>query len=155
VPGGASTPFPVPFAIFSGFAPYLPTDMLRIHAAKLVPGVVKEAAVAAMCSNPTNFQNMVAPELTGGGNSAPVNCMNCHNTGGSGNGALDLSGLGNTKNYPAACAAVLNKIDKTTPANSKIIQKLDGTLSHAGGAVTNKAGWQTDWKGFIMGGTIF
>lgn len=155
VSGGATTPLPVPFAIFSGFDPWQPTDKLRIEAYKLEAGIVKEAAVAAMCSNPTNFQNMVVPSLTGGGNSAPLNCLNCHDTGGGGNGALNLSGLGATKDYPGACAAVLNKIDVGTPANSKIIHQVDGTLAHGGGSVSNPAGWQNDWKGFITGGTIF
>lgn len=155
VGGGATTPFPVPFAIFSGFDPYATTDKLRIEAYKLEPGILKEAATVAMCTSPALFQSMVAPELTGAGSSAPLNCLNCHNTGGSGNGALNLSGLGNTKDYPGACVAVMNKIDTATPANSRIIQKLNGTLSHAGGAVTNKAGWTADWTGFINGKAIF
>ncbi len=155
VAGAATTSMPIPFAIFSGFGPWGKTDKLRIEAGKLESGTVAQAAVEALCSNPTNFQNMVVPSLTGGGNSAPLNCLNCHDTGGGGNGALNLSGLGATKDYPGACAAVLNKIDVGTPANSKIIHQVDGTLAHGGGSVSNPAGWQNDWKGFITGGTIF
>ncbi len=155
VAGAATTSMPIPFAIFSGFGPWAKTDKLRIEATKLESGTVAQASVEAACLNPTNFQNMVVPSLTGGGNSVPLNCLNCHDTGGSGSGALNLSGLGATKDYSAACSAVLNKVDVGTPANSKIIHMVDGTLSHGGGSVTNAAAWQNDWKGFITGGTIF
>jgi hypothetical protein len=156
VGGGAVTPLPVPFAIFSGFDPWQKTDKLRIEVYKLEPGKVPEASTTAMCSNPANFGTMVAPLLKGMGNSS-LNCAagGCHGNGGNGQGALNLAGLANNDNA-GACAAVLNKIDTATPANSKIIAKpATAGVSHAGGKVANPTAYTTDFTGFISGKQIF
>ena len=51
-------------------------------------------------------------------------CLNCHDTGGSGNGALDLSALGT--DVARACAQSKSKIDTTNPANSPLVTAPSG-----------------------------
>ena len=54
-------------------------------------------------------------------------CLTCHDSGGSGNGALDLSGLNlDPPDYDGACAQALNKVDTTNPSNSAIIKAPTG-----------------------------
>jgi hypothetical protein len=142
----------------TGFPNWTAADKLRIEATKLEKGTVAEASTTAQCTSPTLFGSMVAPELRGGGNAAPLNCTaaNCHGAGGNGQGAMDLSGIQNGgTNFTAACAAVLNKVNKTTPAQSLIIMKPAGATAHTGGKVTNTAAFTTDFTGYISGGTIF
>ncbi len=58
-------------------------------------------------------------------------CLNCHNTGGSGNSALDLSGLAATPpNDGTACAQALTQISTATPAQSNIILAPTGKLTN-------------------------
>jgi hypothetical protein len=156
VPGGATSPVPPGTVIFTGFAAWTATDKLRIEAYKLEKGTLTEAATPAACKSPTLFQSMVAANFTGAGDSAPLTCTNCHGKNGSGQGALDLSALQGTPDYAAACAAVLNKVNKTTPSASLIIAKpATAGTAHVGGKVTNTTQWTTDFTNFIQGGTIF
>jgi hypothetical protein len=161
LPGGATSPVPPGTVILTGFDPWVATDKLRIEAYKLEKGTIGEASTPPACKSPTLFQSMVAANFTGGGDSAPLVCTNCHGKNGSGQGALDLSALQGTPDYATACAAVLNKIVKTpgSEGTSLIITKpaIAGT-SHVGGKVTasGPAGtWATDFTNFIKGGTIF
>lgn len=58
-------------------------------------------------------------------------CLNCHNTGGSGNNAMDLSGLAsNPVDDAAACAQALSHADPSDPAQSQIILAPTGQLTN-------------------------
>jgi hypothetical protein len=68
------------------------------------------------CKNVASFQTNAVPAIKAN------TCLNCHNTGGSGNGALDLSALAlATPDYAAACGQAKSRINTTTPAQSDII----------------------------------
>jgi hypothetical protein len=75
------------------------------------------------CKDVQSFQTNAAPQLTN-------LCKSCHNTGGSGNGSLDLSALfAATPDFAKACGQAKAKIDTTTPANSDIIQAPTGKVN--------------------------
>lgn len=58
-------------------------------------------------------------------------CLNCHNTGGSGNASLDLSALGrNPPDDAKACAQMLAKADPANAAQSDIIQAPTGGVAN-------------------------
>ena len=58
-------------------------------------------------------------------------CLTCHGSGGSGNAAMDLSGLAATPPDDAtACAQALAQINTTTPAQSNIILAPTGKLTN-------------------------
>jgi len=70
---------------------------------------------AGGCKAVATFQTTAAPALQAA-------CAGCHYTGGTGNGALDLAGLGKSPaDFAAACAQAKNKINVGTPAQSAII----------------------------------
>lgn len=70
---------------------------------------------AGGCKSVASFQTNAAPALK-------ANCMNCHNTGGSGFGALDLSALAAaTPDFAKACGQAKSKIDTANPAQSPLI----------------------------------
>ncbi|MFO0741016.1 MAG: hypothetical protein U0270_34275 [Labilithrix sp.] len=67
------------------------------------------------CKSVASFQTNAAPELKS-------RCLNCHDTGGSGFGALDLSALaGATPNFAKACGQAKSRIDTASPATSSLI----------------------------------
>jgi hypothetical protein len=71
---------------------------------------------AGGCKDVASFQKNAVPAIQAN------TCMSCHNTGGSGNGALDLSALaGNTPDYAKACGQAKSRIDTNNPAKSDII----------------------------------
>ena len=73
------------------------------------------------CKDVTSFTTNAVPAIRNN------QCLGCHDTGGTGNGALDLSGLNLTPADTAgACAQALNKVDTTTPSNSPIIKAPTG-----------------------------
>lgn len=73
------------------------------------------------CKDVTSFTTNAVPAIQNN------TCLNCHDSGGSGNGALDLSGLNmDPPDYDGACAQALNKVDLTTPANSAILKAPTG-----------------------------
>ncbi|MEZ5451151.1 MAG: hypothetical protein R3E89_20085, partial [Thiolinea sp.] len=58
-------------------------------------------------------------------------CFSCHQSGSSGSGVFDLT---NNVESDAAFNAVRAKVDLSDPANSLVLRKNNGTLSHSGGA---------------------
>ena len=94
------------------------------------------------CKSVTSFQTNAAPAIQ------QNTCLNCHNTGGSGNGAMDLSGLAkNPPDYAAACAQAKNRIDTNNPANSDIILAPTGGVANHPfkGASANFKTMMTTW----------
>jgi hypothetical protein len=68
------------------------------------------------CKDVASFQKNAVPAIQAN------TCLSCHNAGGSGNGALDLSALaGNTPDYTKACGQAKSRIDTNNPAKSDII----------------------------------
>ncbi len=58
-------------------------------------------------------------------------CLNCHNTGGSGNPSLDLSALAaNPPDDTTACAQALSRVNVTNPAQSDIILAPTGQVAN-------------------------
>jgi hypothetical protein len=79
------------------------------------------------CKNVNSFVQNVRAQIV------QFPCQNCHNTGGSGNNALDLSGLfANPADNARACAQALNKVNKANPAASPLITAPRGTSPHPG-----------------------
>jgi hypothetical protein len=89
---------------------------MRIAFTKLEPAVVPDGGTTGGCKSVATFTANAVPAMQNN------QCLNCHNTGGSGNGALDLSGLAaNPRDDARACAQSLNRANPTTPAQSDIV----------------------------------
>ncbi len=158
VPGGAETALAPGLVIFTAWGDWNNADKVRLSTYKLEKGTLIEAAASATCKDSDAFGAQVAPLLTGNGSSASLTCTNgnCHGSGGDGQGAMDLSALTlDTPDFSQACAIVIKEIDKKSPANSKLIQKPAGALSHVGGKVDDPQTFTNDMSGFITGGAIF
>jgi hypothetical protein len=159
VPGGAETPLAPGLVIFTSWPAWQTGDKLRIEMYKLEKGTIQEAATSVTCKDSQMFGDVVSPLLTGNSNdSAQLTCTdgNCHGSGGDGQGAMDLSALTtDPPDFDQACTIVLKEINKTTPDQSKIVQKPAGSLSHVGGKVDDPTTFTNDWVGFIQDGGIF
>jgi hypothetical protein len=98
-----------------------PAGKMRIEFTKLESGSVSGGDAGAGgggggCKSVASFTANAVPAIQQNG------CLNCHNTGGSGNGALDLSALGmNPRDDARACAQALTRSNVQTPAQSDII----------------------------------
>ena len=120
VAAGTSAPLDTGLLILSGWAT---TDTLQISFTKLAAATAMDGGLAGGCKNVASFITNAVPAIQNN------TCLNCHNTGGSGNAALDLSGIAsNPADDTAACAQALGRVNLTTPAQSAII------LAPTGGA---------------------
>ena len=142
VAGGAEGQLGPGIVLFTGWQ-WKTGDKVKIELYKLEAGRLVEAATTAACKNPATFGTQLKTLFQGQGVGAPLNCAagNCHGANGNGNGALNLASI--ATDDAATCAAILNKIDKTTPASSLLFQKVVGATSHVGGKVSNGAQFQT------------
>jgi hypothetical protein len=94
------------------------------------------------CKSVTTFISSAVPELQKDG------CSGCHaGTSATATGALDLSSLG--KDYGAACAQALNKVDLTNKLESALIQAPAGTQTHMGGKVADTQGFTAAVLGWV------
>ena len=76
------------------------------------------------CKAVAEFVSSAVPAIQQNG------CLNCHNTGGSGNGSLDLSGLGATPpDNQAACNQALLRANPQNPPQSDIILAPTGQVA--------------------------
>ncbi len=103
------------------------TDQMKIELTKLqaVTVAASDAGATGGCKSVASFTTDVVPQIQAN------TCLTCHNTGGSGNASLDLSGLAATPaNDTAACAQALNRADVTTPANSDLILAPTGHVAN-------------------------
>jgi hypothetical protein len=100
-------------------------DTLQIAFTQMVKATVADAGLAGGCKDVASFTANAVPAIQAN------TCLNCHNTGGSGNASLDLSGLAATpQNDTAACAQALTRINTTTPAQSDIILAPTGGVTN-------------------------
>jgi hypothetical protein len=77
------------------------------------------------CKSVTSFVANAVPAVQMNG------CLNCHNTGGSGHGALDLSALAaNPPDDAKACAQMLAKANPQMPAQSDIVLAPTGGVAN-------------------------
>ncbi len=77
------------------------------------------------CKSVTSFTQNAVPAIQAN------TCLNCHNTGGSGNASLDLSGLAsNPPDDATACAQALTRINPQNPAQSDIILAPTGQVAN-------------------------
>jgi hypothetical protein len=105
------------------------TYKMKIEFTKLESGNVvgPDGGVLATsgCKSVTSFMMNAVPAVQQNG------CLNCHNTGGSGNGALDLSALAaNPRDDGKACNQMLAKADPANPTQSDIIQAPTGGVAN-------------------------
>jgi hypothetical protein len=104
------------------------TDQMKIELTKLQAVTVAASDAGSTtggCRSVTSFTTDVVPQIQAN------TCLNCHNTGGSGNASLDLSGLAATPpDDTGACAQALNRADVTTPAMSDLILAPTGHVAN-------------------------
>jgi hypothetical protein len=107
------------------------TDRMRIEFTKLegatVVGVDGGGGVTGGggCKSVSSFTANAVPAIQANG------CLNCHNTGGPGNGSLDLSSLAATPpDDGAACNQALLRVNTQTPAQSDIILAPTGGVAN-------------------------
>jgi hypothetical protein len=103
------------------------TDQMKIEVTKLEAVTVAptDAGATGGCKSVATFTSDVVPQIQAN------TCLNCHNTGGSGNASLDLSGLAATPpDDTGACAQALNRADVTTPAMSDLILAPTGHVAN-------------------------
>lgn len=110
---GASAPVGVGLVIVPEVAA---TDKIALEIDSLVAATGTTTTTATGgCKNVQSFTTNAAPQMKN-------LCLNCHNTGGSGFGSLDMSALAlATPDYAKACGQAKAKIDTTNPAQSPII----------------------------------
>ncbi len=119
---GTSAPLGTVLLILSGWAA---TDTLHVAFTKHAAATVADAGATGGCKSVASFTTNAVPAIQNN------TCLNCHNTGGSGNASLDLSGLAaNPVNDTAACAQALSRINTTTPAQSDIILAPTGGVAN-------------------------
>ena len=128
------------------------TDKIRIEIGKLEPGKIVTAAQAPSCKNPGMFQTALLPSLQTGTN------QSCFSNGCHGNNVKspDMSpASANPQDIAKLCANMKAYINPGAPANSQIIMKAAGAVTHSGGKVADTAGFTNAWTQAITGNQIF
>jgi cytochrome c553 len=98
---------------------------MKIEFTTLAAATVSDAGLAGGCKALATFTSDAVPAIQAN------TCLNCHNTGGSGNSAMDLSGLAATPPDDAtACAQALAQANTANPAQSNIILAPTGGLAN-------------------------
>lgn len=102
-------------------------DRLQLAIEKLeTSDALPAPASRGACKSVTSFQTNAVPAIQQG------TCMNCHDAGGTGNAALDLSGLAaDPPDFARACGQAKSRIDTTNVEQSPII------LAPSGGVATH------------------
>ena len=96
---------------------------MKIEFTTLAPATVADGGLTGGCKAVSSFTTNAVPAIQAN------TCLNCHNTGGSGNSAMDLSGLAaNPPNDATACAQALAQANPASPAQSNIILAPTGKL---------------------------
>lgn len=154
--GGVETPLPPGSAIFAvpdSWAPFQPGERVRIQADKFEIGDVSEVGTNPTCKNVTLFQSTLLPSLMGQGVGAGINCSNGGNCHGGLQNPRFIAG-----DPTATCINFGQFTNKTNPAQSPVVLKPSGPNppnGHAGGKVTDTAGFANAWTQAITGGQIF
>lgn len=104
-------------------------DKLRIEFSKLEKGIAPTDAGVLACANATQFGTAITPVLRTDGCTAG----GCHGGPGMG-GGLSLMGIAGANNNNAdACREILLRVNKANFAQSTVVRKLNGGLTHSGG----------------------
>lgn len=128
------------------------TDKMRIEIGKLEKGKIVTAAQAPTCKNAAMFTTALFPSLQTGTN------QSCFSNGCHGNNVKspDMSpAAANPRDMEKLCANLKSYINTGTPAQSQIIMKAAGSLTHSGGKVADTAGFTNTWTQAITGNQIF
>jgi hypothetical protein len=113
VAAGTSAPLGPGTLVLTGWAA---GDTLQIQMTQYGKATAADAGSSGGCKSVATFTSDAVPQIKAN------TCLNCHNTGGSGNASLDLSALAlATPDYATACAQALTRVNTTTPAQSDII----------------------------------
>jgi cytochrome c553 len=100
---------------------------MKIEFTALVKATVADGggATTGGCKSVASFTQNAVPAIQAN------TCLSCHNTGGSGNPSLDLSGLAaNPPDDATACAQALSRVNLQTPAQSDIILAPTGQVAN-------------------------
>ncbi len=98
---------------------------MKIEFTKIAKATASDGGLTGGCKALTSFTTNAVPAIQAN------TCLNCHNTGGSGNAAMDLSGLAsNPVNDTAACAQALTRANPANPAQSDIILAPTGQVAN-------------------------
>jgi cytochrome c553 len=98
---------------------------MKIEFTTLAAATVADAGLTGGCKALSTFTSDAVPAIQAN------TCLTCHNTGGSGNSAMDLSGLAATPPDDAtACAQALAQANPADPAQSNIILAPTGGLTN-------------------------
>ncbi len=122
IAAGATATVGTGLLILTGWAA---TDTISVTFKKLVAASASDAGLSGGCKSVATFTTNAVPAIQNN------TCLNCHNTGGSGNASLDLSGLAaNPPNDTAACAQALARVNTANPAQSDIILAPTGGVAN-------------------------
>jgi len=100
-------------------------EFTRIEAVQPTAGADGGGVTGGGCKAVAQFQADAVPVIQQNG------CLNCHDTGGSGNGALDLSALAaNPPDYATACNQALTRADPQNPPQSDIVVAPTGGVAN-------------------------
>jgi hypothetical protein len=116
---GTTQPLGTGFLILSSWSP---SDKMKIGFTTLGAATVADAGSTGGCKSLATFVSAAVPAIQ------QNSCLNCHDQGGSGASALDLSSVG--KDNARACAQSLNKVNLADKAKSAIIQAPTGGLGN-------------------------
>jgi hypothetical protein len=106
------------------------TDRMRIEFTTLAGATVTatdggSGTTGGGCKSVSTFTSDAVPAIQANG------CLGCHNTGGAGNGSLDLSALAaNPPDDATACNQALLRVNTQTPAQSDIILAPTGGVAN-------------------------
>jgi hypothetical protein len=122
VPAGTTAPLGTGLLVLTGWAS---TDTFQITFQQIVAAsATADAGSTGGCKDVASFTTNAVPAIQAN------TCLNCHNTGGSGNASLDLSALATTPADDAkACAQALTRINPANPAQSDIILAPTGQVA--------------------------
>jgi cytochrome c553 len=100
---------------------------MKIEFTALVKATVADGGAGATggCKALGSFTQNAVPAIQAN------TCLNCHNTGGSGNASMDLSALAqNPPDYATACAQALSEANPQNPGQSEIILAPTGQVAN-------------------------
>ena len=116
---GTTQPLGTGFLILSSWSA---SDKMKIGFSTLGAATVADAGPTGGCKSLATFVSGAVPAIQ------QNSCLNCHDQGGSGASALDLSSVG--KDNARACAQALNKVNLADKPKSAIIQAPTGGLGN-------------------------
>jgi cytochrome c553 len=100
-------------------------EFTKLEAVQTSVGADGGSVLGGGCKAVAQYQANAVPAIQQNG------CLNCHNSGGSGNAALDMSALAaNPPNYATACNQALTRANPQNPAQSDIVLAPTGGVAN-------------------------